>query len=322
MWAYQLVEPGRLEQVEVDAPEALNDGEVLLRTLAGGICGSDTPKFVGQRDAVADQSGRLRPGAPGFPMHEVVGEVLASRHEAVHPGSLVVGWATHSDALAEFVVTNGEHVHTYDQSFTPTDAVLTQPLACVLEALDRVPVTGNTVAVVGLGPIGLLFAHAARAAHASHVVGIDPVSRSAVAKELGIDELISLPSRPWARNLAHGDRPDVIIEAVGHQVTTLDDAITAATQCGDILYFGIPDDEYYPVNMERLVRKNLTLHAGVTRDRRRALARAHAYLLRHPELNEVLVSHRFDRGRVQDAYRTAATPAPNRLKVVLSLADW
>lgn len=323
MWAYRLVAPGMFEHVDVPTPsaDALTSGQVLMRTLAGGICGSDIPKLNGQACAVADQFGRLRPGAPGFPMHEAVGEVVASRHHAVRPGSRVVGWATHSDGLAEMIVTNGDHVYPYDESLSATDAVLVQPLACVLEALDRIAVAGKKVGVIGLGPIGLLFAHAAKTAGATHIIGVDPVNRGAVAQILGVDDLITSPSRTWARGLADCHRPEIVIEAVGHQVTTLDDAINAVEIGGSVVYFGIPDDEYYPLNMERMLRKNLALFAGVTRDRHRALARAHAYLLRHPELNDAIVSHRFDRGSVQTAYDVASKTGADRLKIVISLLD-
>lgn len=323
MWAYQLVEPGVFERVDVatPSPDALAPGGVLLRTLAGGICGSDIPKFNGQAGAVADEYGHLVPGVPGFPMHEVVGEVLASRHQAIRPGSRVVGWATRSDALAEVVITSGDQVYAFDDSLTATDAVLIQPLACVLDALDRVSVAGNSVGVIGLGPIGLLFAHAAKTAQASHIVGVDPVNRAVVAKFLGVEDVVTAPSRTWARGLAECHRPDIVIEAVGHQVTTLDDAISAAGIGGNILYFGIPDDEYYPLNMERMLRKNLALFAGVTRDRHRALARAHHYLMCHPELNDALISHRFHRDSIQTAYTLAATTTADRLKIVVSLTD-
>jgi threonine dehydrogenase-like Zn-dependent dehydrogenase len=267
MWAYQLVAPGRLQAVDTAEPttEGLEQDSVILRVLAGGVCGSDIPKLD-----------RVPPGPPGFPMHEVVGEVVASRHEALREGARVVGWATRSDALAEFVVTDGNQVCPYDKSLAPPDAVLIQPLACVLHAVQRLPMSSATVGVVGLGPIGLLFAHAAKSLGAQRVIGVDPVSRDDVAAKVGIDELVTAPAAVWAGSLAEAHQPDVVVEAVGHQVRTLDDAIVAARPGGTILYFGIPDDAYYPLNMERMTRKSLTLMAGVTRERRRSLTQAGA----------------------------------------------
>ncbi|MGV9796498.1 zinc-binding dehydrogenase [Mycobacterium sp. NPDC003449] len=323
MWAYELVGPGSLEQTDAPTPsrEGLAVGSVLLRTLAGGICGSDIPKLTGAKGACVDGDGRLGRGRPGYPMHEVVGEVIASRSDEIRDGARVVGWATHNDGLAEFTVTAADQLHTYDRSLTPVDAVLIQPLACVLEAIDRIAVRGEDVAVIGLGPIGLLFAHAAKGRGARRVTGIDPVDRSDVAEKFGIDELVVAPARTWARSVSDGNRPTTAIEAVGHQVSTLDDAVAGLAVGGTLLYFGIPDDEYYPLNMERFLRKNLTLIAGVTRRRRQALAAADAYLDRFPELNPTLVTHRFPAAAAQSAFDAAATPKRGRLKVVISFTD-
>lgn len=319
MWAYRLVGPSRLESCEVSAPlpEQLEPGQVLLRGLAGGICGSDLPKFAGVKGVEIDADGRHVPAAPGWPMHEVVGVVAASRHPAIHEGQSVVGWASRSDALAEYVLTGGDDVAVVNSGLTAAHAVLAQPLACVIHALDRVDVTGVDVAVIGLGPIGLLFTHMVRHLGARSVTGIDPVDRTDVAQACGVDRLVVAGSDTWStRPMA---RPQVVIEAVGHQVATLGHAIRAVETDGAILYFGIPDQSVYPVDMERLVRKNLTLLAGITRDRAHALRRAQDHLATYPDLPSALVTHILDRSSAQQAYELAAVPAPGRLKVVVDL---
>lgn len=319
MWAQRLVAPSRFEAVEVPRPAAddLADGQVLLRTLAGGICGSDTPKFRGHKGAGIGPDGAFLPGRPGFPLHEVVGEVVASRHGQVTVGSRVVGWATRSDAIAEYVVTGGDEVSGYDGDFTPERAVLIQSLACVLYPIRRLAVAGARVAVLGLGPIGLLFAHALKDSGAEQVVGIDPVDRSDVAGAFGLDRTVRTTSGNWAA--AGSDAPDLVIEAVGHQVSTLQHAIDGVAAGGRILYFGIPDDEIYPLDMERLMRKNLTLIGGVTRQRRQLLAEANEYLKRHPRLYDDLVTDVYPADRVQEAFDRAVTPAADRRKVVVTL---
>ncbi len=62
-----------------------------------------------------------------------------------------------------------------------------------------------------------------------------------------------------------------MIEAVGHQVATLGHAVEAAAPGGTVFYFGVPDDDCYPISMRTMLRNNLTLKAGVTLDRRRVL---------------------------------------------------
>ena len=111
-------------------------------------------------------------------------------------------------------------------------------------------------------------------------------------------------------------RPDVIIEAVGHQVTTLQDAVSSVADGGRIFYFGVPDDEIYPINMQRLLRGNLTLTSGTTLERQRVLAEAEQYLGKS-EMVSALITHRFSRADVQRAFEVAVTASPGRLKVVL-----
>src|SRR5262249_49082145 len=79
-----------------------------------------------------------------------------------------------------------------------------------------------------------------------------------------------------------------------------------------------PDDDFYPLDMERLMRKNLTLTGGITRRRREMLATANDYLKAHPDLYDTIVTHTYPAERAQEAYELAQTPAPDRLKVVLT----
>lgn len=321
MWAQRLRAPGVFESVDVPAPDpaALAERDVVLRVLAGGICGSDLPKLRGQKGANLGPRGCFLPGRAGFPMHEVVGEVTASRHPDVAVGDRVVGWASASDALAEYVATDGDQLNGYDQRWEPATAVLIQSVACVLYALERVSVAGRDVVVVGVGPIGALFGHLARVRGARRVTGVDPVRTSSVSPVLGFDDVIATTSGNWAASLAPAERPDVVIEAVGHQTGTLDHALSGVAVGGTVLYFGIPDEDVYPLNMESLMRKNIALIGGVTRERRRCLADADRHLGEHPELYAALVTHEIERDDVQRAYDLAAHPSPDRLKIVLSL---
>src|SRR3954449_576861 len=76
MWAYAITAPGRLERVEAPEPQPRAPGRVLVELKAGGICGSDLPSFHGVRGVFVDGYGE-----PGFPLHEVVGEVVGGELE-------------------------------------------------------------------------------------------------------------------------------------------------------------------------------------------------------------------------------------------------
>lgn len=321
MWAYQLAAPQRLERIERPSPSpaSLGDNEVLLRTLAGGICGSDIPRFQA-KPRPADAAAPVLPGPVGHPLHEIVGEVVATSDDLLPIRSRVVGWASNSTGLAEFTVTDSRRVATVADDVETLDSVLIQPLACVLYALDRVDVVGKDVGVIGLGSIGLLFAHAARTRGARSVVGIDPSERAAVGKQCGVDDVINTSSNEWLKRLEESRRPTLCVEAVGHQTETLNHALHATRTGGSVLYFGIPDEPIYPFDIERLMRANLTLIGGVTRAHRRALESARVYFAQYRELSDLLVTHVFSFHQAQEAFDVAAVPSPDRIKVLIDFS--
>ena len=323
MWAHQLVRPRTFAEVETPRLRAddLRDGEVLLKVRAGAICGSDLPIFNGLRtlkqrdDAAVDN-------VPGSPMHEVVGEVLASRDPRHGVGDLVVGWGSRLNALAELAISVGDDLASFDPRLRPEQAVMLQPLACVLYAVEQLPgVAGSSTAVLGQGPMGLLFNHVLRAAGASSVTGVDRLDRVDLGRSMGADEVVHLHTSRWVGGLPPSRRPTVVVEAIGHNVSTLDHAIEAAAPEGRIFYFGIPDDAYYPVNMQQLLRKNLTLLSGVTLRRRSMLAKASSYLAAHPDLVDTFVTDTFDSDQAQRAYELATAPTPTTGKITIRVTS-
>jgi threonine dehydrogenase-like Zn-dependent dehydrogenase len=319
MWSYHLVAPYLFERTTVAeySPGALGDGHVLLRFLAAGICGSDMPGFRGTQGRLPADTGASTAGIVGFPIHEIVGEVLDSRHPSHSRGDRVVGWASGFDGLREQVIADGNGLAAYDAALAPHLAIGLQPLACVLYAVEQLPeLTGKRVAVIGLGSIGLLFAYVAKARGAEHVTGVDPIDRAATAPAFGIDTVVRATSDRWIRHLE--ERPDVVIEAVGHQVATLGHAIEAAAAGGTVFYFGVPDDDWYPISMRTMLRNNLTLKSGVTLERRRVLQRADEFAAAHPDLLGNYVTHTFGVDEAQAAFDLASRPTPGRIKIAIA----
>ena len=315
MWAQQLVGPGQLELVEVAEPDEVPEGRVLLRFLSGAICGSDLPKFLGVPDPLL--GGAAPP--PGHPMHEVVAEVVQSRAPGFEVGTRVVGFATDSCGLAEYFINRPDQLLPLDSTLSDEHAVVIQSMSTVLSALSRVQnIDGSRAAVIGQGPLGLLFSHALKSQGAREVIGVDRLDRSDVPKNFGIDVSVWQTSEQWARALSDDERPEIVIEAVGHQVATLNDAVEAVRHKGQIFAFGVPDSTHYPFTFQRFFRKNLTLHAGNIQDWPRFLAEAEVYLETHRELAQSYISHTITADRAQLAFETALTSAKGRLKVVLT----
>ncbi|OBB15769.1 alcohol dehydrogenase [Mycolicibacterium setense] len=321
MWSYRLVAPYTFERSEVSepSPESLTDGQVLLDFLAAGICGSDLPGFRGTQGKLPGDTGCCAAEMDGFPIHEIVGEVLASRHPDHRPGERVVGWASGFDGLMGRVIADGAGLVSYDPALAPELAVGLQPLACVLYAVEQLPdLRGRHVAVIGQGSIGLLFSYVAKAFGASRVTGVDPVDRSSVSAGFGVDDSVRATSDRWVRHLGPTGRPDIVIEAVGHQVATLNHALEACAFGGTVFYFGVPDDDSYPVSMRTMLRNNLTLKSGVTLDRQRVLRRADEFARAHPDLLPGYVTHTFGSGDVQAAFELACAPVPERVKIAIT----
>ena len=323
MWSYCLTAPGTLSEVRIAEPDAnlLDDGQVVVRLEAGGLCGSDYTYFKGGQVPAVKTADPSSYGAAvsGASLHEIVGEVVVSRHLDIGVGQRVVGWATEMNGLSEYVVTAGDSLHAYSADLPAELAVTIQPLACVMYAVRRLTATsGLSAAVLGLGPIGLLFTHVLKTSGA-YVVGVDRVDRKAVARVFGVDEFVHQSCDRWAAGLTASARPNLVIEAIGHQVTTLAAALEAVAPMGEVYYFGIPDDSIYPISMLNMLRKDLTLRSGATWDRPNSMARAEAYLQSYPELLKFYVTHIFPRQRSQEAFEAAIRPSPGQLKVVIKV---
>jgi len=320
MWAYRLIAPYQFEKIEAPGPteQQLDAGQVLLQFVAAGVCGSDLPAFRGAQGRLPGDDGAGAAEKLGFPIHEIVGDVIASRHPQHQPGDRVVGWASGFDGLMEQVISDGDGLVTYDPALVPAQAVGLQPLACVLYAVEQLPdLAGRHVAVIGQGSIGLLFSAVAKAAGARHVTGVDPVDRREIASAFGIDTMVQATSDRWVHHLNAGDRPEIVIEAVGHQVATLGHAIEAVAPGGTVFYFGVPDDDSYPISMRTMLRNNLTLISGITQDRRRMLAAASRFVTEHPKLLGDYVTHVFGCDEAQAAFELASRPVPGRVKIAM-----
>ncbi|MCV7251396.1 zinc-binding dehydrogenase [Mycobacterium hackensackense] len=318
MWGYRLVAPYTFARIDLAEPAGLADGQVLIRFLAAGICGSDLPGFRGTQGKLPGDTGCCAAEMDGFPIHEIAGEVLASAHPDHALGDRVVGWASGFDGLMAQVIADGDGLTCYEPGLTPQHAIGLQPLACVLYAVEQLgDLTGKRVAVIGQGSIGLLFSYVAKAFGAAHVTGVDPVDRSALAGTFGVDTAVRSTSDRWVRHLDPAARPDIVIEAVGHQVATLGHAVEAAAFGGTVFYFGVPDDDSYPISMRIMLRNNLTLKSGVTLDRRRVLQRADAFAREHPALLPAYLTHTFPVAQVQQAFELACRPDPARVKIAL-----
>ena len=143
------------------------------------------------------------------------------------------------------------------------EAAITEPLACVLHGIEKAHVKlGDTVAIIGAGPIGLLHLLTSKKMGAGKVIISDLVDeRLQVARQLGADETVNAKREEPVekiRRLTEGYGADVVIEAIGLPATW-EQALRMARKGGTVLEFG-----GCPPGTEIKVRTELLHYGEVT----------------------------------------------------------
>jgi threonine dehydrogenase-like Zn-dependent dehydrogenase len=144
------------------------------------------------------------------------------------------------------------------------------------------------------------------------------VERSETAAAYGADEFLATTSRHWLNGLDGRHRPEVVVEAVGHQNETVVDAIRAAEEGGFVFGFGEIIDPDYVIPCREIYEKALTFASGRTNgDWPRVLQEGADYLAEHKQDFGSYISHILPLAEVQKAYSLYARPQSGRLKVVI-----
>ncbi|MFC2036873.1 zinc-binding dehydrogenase, partial [Chloroflexota bacterium] len=141
------------------------------------------------------------------------------------------------------------------------DAVFFEPLSCVVGALARAPIqAGDTVMIIGAGPMGLLFAQMLRTLGAGKVVVADIVPyRLRYAEKIGVDVALN-PTEVDLLQAIWEITPlgaDLVVDAVGNQI---DMAVRLTRRGGQVVLFGLRPHDSPSVNQYAITRYDLTLH--------------------------------------------------------------
>jgi L-iditol 2-dehydrogenase len=190
-------------------------------------------------------------------------------------------------------------------SLSNEHGALLEPLGVALHAIDLAgPIDGAAIGVIGCGPIGLLLMAALRDLGVGRIVVTDPLPhRLAAALTFGAtdtlpatDEGEVLPGDPLEDSL------DVVFETAGSDAA-LHRALSAARPGGRVVLVGIPDGDRTSFVASLARRKELTIML-CRRMLPGDLARAAVLAERGIPGLDRLVTHRFDLGRVGDAFDT------------------
>jgi L-iditol 2-dehydrogenase len=146
-------------------------------------------------------------------------------------------------------------------------AAMTEPLACVVRGVEESGISaGQTAAVIGTGPIGMMFVVLARRLGAEVLVAGRRPDRLAKALELGATQTVSAADGADLGELIRRQTPegrgaDVVVEAVGLPETS-EAAVRAVRKGGTVqLFGGCPAGSTIAIDSERLHYQELTIRS-------------------------------------------------------------
>lgn len=250
-----------IEERPVPQPGA---GEVLVRVLAVGVCGSDvhyyehgrigdfvvkSPMVLGHESAgvvvsvgegvAPERVGErvsIEPGVPDLTCEQC----LAGRYNLC-PAMRFYATPPIDGSLSEFVAIHASFAHPVPDTMSDDAAALLEPLSVGVWANRRAGTTANSrVLVTGAGPVGLVAVQCAVAFGATEVVVADlNPHRLALALELGATGTIQVDQTTIAES---GVEPTVFLECSGHPASTRD-GIRAVARAGRVVLVGMGGDE-------------------------------------------------------------------------------
>ena len=234
--------PRKIRLLDSDPIPEPDDGEVLVRCTHIGLCGSNRGPYLGIGRWDHDW-----PRPAGWLGHENVGVVVASRNAAWPEGVPVLLQSKDYNGFAEYLVCAPRTINHLPENGDGDlgKFVIAQPLATVLRAMDRIgSVVGERCAVVGQGPIGLMFTYLLRRMGAHQVIAVDTVPwRLEWSKRLGATDVVDATQENTiavVKDLTGGALVDVVVEAVGDEETYITSAYLTRLQ-GRLCLFGVPD---------------------------------------------------------------------------------
>lgn len=253
--------------------------EILIKTAAVGICGTDTHVFDGEFE------GTVFPLVPG---HEATGIITAlgegvndgafdfqvGDHVAVNPSTTCgecefcvnghqnlcprwngLGVVASDGASQEYFTAPAANVYKLKPETDLYEAALIEPLACSIRGWDVLPRRlGDHVLVYGAGTMGLIMAQLATRAGASTVTIVDlNEERLKTAEECGI------ALRYTTADDAEREKWDVVIDCTGN-IRAIEDALTRVKAAGFFQDFGVaPADRTAQFSPFRVYRDEISI---------------------------------------------------------------
>lgn len=316
-------------------PEIGDDG-VLLRVKACGVCGTDLHIFAGAQGAT-----ECHP--PVILGHEIAGivEAVGKNVTRVHPGQhvtvnpnisceacpqcrrgnphfcdrMAATGVNYDGGFAEYCAVLEKQVFVVPDDLPFEEAAMGEPVSCCLHGIDLSQIRcGDTVMIVGGGPIGLIMLQLARMAGAARTVLLEAnEARFPLIRSLGADLVLNPLKAGVQRELdAHGMLgPQVAIECVGRK-ETVEYAIEYAGQAATVMIFGLTEpDCAVAFKPFAAFKKELTIRTSFVNPNTQGRA---ADIICSGRMNlKDIISDRLPLDRIGEAF----LPGPRRGKMVI-----
>ncbi|SHE58957.1 NAD(P)-dependent alcohol dehydrogenase [Desulforamulus putei] len=343
MKACVLYAPLDVRVEELPVPQ-LKPDQALVKVKAVGVCGSDVHYYE------HGKIGRYVVEKPMILGHEAGGEVVAvgeavtnlkvGQRVAIEPGVTCgrckfckegrynlcpdvefLATPPYDGAFCEYLAMRADFLHPIPDHMSFEAASLVEPFSVGLHACKRAGVKpGDTVAVLGLGPVGLLTVVAARAFGATNIIAADLADiRLEMAREMGATTMVNAREQnvyDVIMQATGGVGVDVAIETAGSTATNLM-AVQVARRGGKVALVGLPPNPEVPFNVFTIADGELDIF-GIFR-----------YANTYPTAVELLasgiapveklVTHRFTLDQAKEALDKARTDKQGSIKVMVNL---
>lgn len=343
MKSVQLVAQRSLEVREMPPPEEPGSNEVLVRVRAVGICGSDMHWYleggIGSHRAIYPQVLGHEPAGEVVAVGKGVTALRVGQKVALEPAitcgqcefcrsghhnncisSIFMGSPQRPGLFREYATVPERNAVAIPEQMSFVEATVIEPLAVILHILELTEIRlGDTVAVMGAGPIGLLTAAVAQIAGASRVFIADKLPhRLAIAREMGVDCTVNTAEASFVEAIMDqtGARGvDIVFDAAA-ALETINTSIAIARLGGRVVLIGIPSEKDLNIDVHTAMAKELNIQ---TVKRSNHNAHGAIELIESGRISDRLVSHRLPLERTPEAFDVLAHYREGVSKAVIEL---
>lgn len=322
---------------KVPIPE-IGPSDVLVRVRAASICGTDLHiygwdrwsasrikppmtfghEFCGTVERVGEEVTSVKPGEfVSAEMHVNCGHCRQCQMGQPHVcQNLQIIGIDRDGCFAEFVRIPAANIWKIDPAIPPHFAAILDPLGNAVHTVLSGPIEGQTVAVTGCGPIGLMAIAVARAGGASTIFATEVnADRRAMALKMGADEVID-PSAgdPVARVRAatSGAGADVLLEMSGHPAA-IRQGFQMLRAGGRASLLGIPSDLVTLDLVNDIIFKGATVYGIYGRRMFETWIQMTALLTSHKLNLDPLFGEQFPLERFEEGFRLLQNGLPGKV---------